>query len=621
MELVVCGVPFGSPNEKLALRQVKELGFTSVQIYTFWRDFEPRARGSFEWEALDRMVRLIQEAGLKYVPFLQMGPKYGSPDWWLADPNHFPLRCLEHGKDSKIESIWNPKFRPEISRVLEAFAEHYGPWDVLESIQPGICGDYGESIFPVLGNWPGDYHTHRGYWCGDKYAVSSFQRYLIKKHGSLGELNAAWRSHYGAFEEVQPFLKNRAPSRTAFHDLVAWYQESMTEFSEFWMSELRRVLPKTPAYMCTGGADDEPWLGALFSAQARAAARHGGGIRLTNEINKFDDNFRLTAHVHAACGYYGAYLGLEPVGPLTEMGVRARVYGSATYGNRQMFSYYGNFFNQKGEPLPGAAVFKNEAPLLRETRVERGIAFFWPIDDALIEGAMPAEIRQALVHLRRRYPVSPINEEMILDGALAEYGCLIMLGARSTRAAVLERIARWTTQEGGKLLAVGLCRDLELEPVRAFDAVFGIQPHSEEAWGHTDLPIRPAEGLPRLSKIPKFHVERGWLDLAEGTELISQAIPRDEQGGTRVHAISPIFRRRHEGGGEAIFYCGPVNLDIDPERCFADPGVLLALLDDMCEASGIEPLGTLPGELARGRVGDQLLILHPDRIEVRAASA
>ena len=45
--------------------------------------------------------------------------------------------------------------------------------DVLEAVMPGICGDYGESIMPVWGNWPGDYHTHLGYWCGGEDAIAA----------------------------------------------------------------------------------------------------------------------------------------------------------------------------------------------------------------------------------------------------------------------------------------------------------------------------------------------------------------------------------------------------------------------------------------------------------------
>ncbi len=110
-EIVVCGVPFETDQEVEALRQLKRIGVTSVQIYTFWKNFEPSGRGQFDWSFYDREVRLIQEAGLKYFPFLLLGPKYAAPQWWLDSPEHVGLRCLEHGKTSLVESIWNPEWR------------------------------------------------------------------------------------------------------------------------------------------------------------------------------------------------------------------------------------------------------------------------------------------------------------------------------------------------------------------------------------------------------------------------------------------------------------------------------------------------------------------------------
>ncbi len=614
-ELVVCGIPFDTPDETDSLRRVRELGFTSVQIYTFWRDLEPAGRGGFEWGALDRQVRLIAEAGLKFVPFLLMGPKYAAPEWWLADSRHVGLRCLEHGKDSPVESVWNPAFRLEISRVLAAFADHYLPWNVLESLQPGICGDYGEAIFPVLGNWPGDYHTHRGFWCGGDDATEAFRKHLKEKYRAIEMLNQVWRSRYADFEEIVPFLKHKSPSRTAYFDLISWYQESMTGYAEFWMAECRRIFPEIPAYLCTGGADDDTAIGALYAAQAKAAARHGGGIRLTNEVNKFYENFRLTAHTHAACSFYGAYLGLEPVGPITEQGVRARMFGSAAYGNRQIFHYYKNVFGNDNHPLPAAGAVRECVPFLQEQEVERGIGFFWPVDQALLEGSMPADAQSALIHIRRQYPVSPISEEMILDGALDGYSCLVMIGAASSRVAVLHKIAGWVRERGGRLLAVGLCRDLELGRVPEFEAIFGIEPASEDAWGHTGVEIQAVTGFPRLSQIPRFHCEHGWLGLGKGTEKIALAGERPGQSETRIHAVSPLFRKTYDNGGQAVFYCGPVNFHVDDQACFSDPGVILALLDDLCAMGGVQTLATKDNEIARSRVGERTLILHADRLD------
>lgn len=625
-EIVVCRIPFGTPGERDALRQVKDHGFTSVQIYTFWRGFEPAARGRFDWTTLDRQVRLIQEAGLKFVPFLLLGPKYAAPDWWLADPRHVGLRCLEHGKDSPIESVWNPAFRDEIRRALEAFAEQYRSWDVLESVQPGICGDYGEAIFPALGNWPGDYHTHRGFWCGGDDAVASFRQHLEQQYGALDRLNRAWRARYNSFAEVRPFLRQYALSRTAFFDFVAWYQDSMTRYAEFWMGECRRIWPATPAYLCTGGAEDDIGLGASFAAQAKIAAQHGGGLRLTNEANRFDYNFPLTAPTHAACRFYGAYLGLEPVGPLTEQGVRTRMFGSVAYGNRQVFHYYRNLFDAQNQPLPAAACVRDHAAFIGEREVERGLAFFWPVEQAVVEGAIPGEAREALLHVRRQYPVSPISETMILDGALRDYRCLVMMGVTSARATVLRHIARWVREDGGVLLAVGRCRDLELEPVEEFDALFGILPGSEDAWGHHHEQLHAPAGFTELGKIPGFHSEHGWLNLAAGTETIARAAEGDGGGSvpggavTRTWPVSALFQRVYPGGGQAIFYCGPVIFARDPEACFSDPGVLLALLDDGCALSNVRGLGTKTDELARARVGDRLFILRDGRMDSERSS-
>jgi hypothetical protein len=250
--------------------------------------------------------------------------------------------------------------------------------------------------------------------------------------------------------------------------------------------------------------------------------------------------------------------------------------------------------------------------LLVPQAVEKGIAFFWPVDQGLLEGAIPTEARQALMHIRRHYPVSPISEQMILDGALRDYGCLIMMGATTTRAEVLQTIAAWVTQSGGRLLATSLCRDLELEPVPEFDALFGITKDSEDAWGHATLEVRKVPGFEQLGKIPSYHSERAWLHLAEGTEKIAVAKERPGQSGTTIHAVSSLFRRTYGETGQAVHYCGYVNLEIDPQAAFADPGVALALLADFCAMSGVKPLGTKEGEIARGRAGDKMLVLRTD---------
>lgn len=614
MEIVVCGVPFGSDGEVKALQQVKKLGFTSVQIYTFWKEFEPK-EGVFDWAHYDRQVSLIKEAGLKYVPFILIGPKYAAPQWWLDHPDQKGLRCLEHDKLNPIDSIWNPALKPRISNALKAFSDHYLPWDVIESVQPGICGDYGEAIFPVIGNWPGDYHSHGGFWCGDDDAKESFRDWLRNKYASIDVLNSIWRSHYTDFESIVPVRPHMAASRTAHLDMVDWYRQSMTEFSDFWMAECRRYFPNIPAYLCTGGSE-EPEHGSLFAAQAKICANNSSGIRLTNEGNKFYDNYYLTAYMWSACRYYGAYYGLEPVGPITKRGVRERVFGSIAYGNRQIFHYYGNVIDANNDPLPAAEALKDYLKLGGEREyIPKAISMFWPTDRSVLEGIMPENIEKTLTFVRHKHPVNPVSEMMILDGALKNSPCLVMMNAETVRRPVLEKIADWVRNDGGILLTNGRVFDEELRPVESFDSVFGILPTSEEAIGHAEYYMNEIDGFENAKSIEHFHSAVGWMDLADDTEHMANTKPRINYSGTSTQLVSCMFRKKYQSGGMAIYFCGPTCFVPDPEAIMPDYGVFPALLSDVCKMSGVMTYELKEGEVARADIGGKMLILTEELIK------
>jgi len=54
-----------------------------------------------------------------------------------------------------------------------------------------------------------------------------------------------------------------------------------------------------------------------------------------------------------------------------------------------------------------------------------------------------------------------------------------------------------------------------------------------------------------------------------------------------------------------------------PAGAVRDPEVIAKLLDDVCDHSGVRPLGTLDGEIARARIGGKLLVLRETGIDVR----
>lgn len=613
-EVVICQLPFGEKNEMEALQKIKEIGTTSVQIYTFWKDFEPNARGEFNFEHFDRQVKLIKEAGLKYVPFLLIGPKYAAPEWWLKSDEHRGLCCLEHNKYSPIESIWNENFKKEISRVLKAFADHYVPMNVIESVQPGICGDYGEAIFPVQGNWPGDYHTHQGYWCGDADAIKSFRDWLHNKYANVEALNKAWRANYRAIDEIVPLLPHKYPSRTAYFDFVEWYRYSMTDFAEFWLKECKKAFGDIPVYLCTGGLE-EPEHGSLFSTQAKIAGRNGCGIRLTNEVNKFYDNFFWTAYTKNACEYYGAYMGLEPVGPITSNGIMARIFASAAYGNRQIFHYYYNLIDENDKPMDTFEIAKKYKGLLGERKMNQSAAFFWPEYYSTWNGGMPSTVKDALTFIRKRRNCMPVNEEMIMDGILSKYKILFIAIEYFTSKEALLKIAEWV-RNGGILFSAGLPKDIELEDVEEFNQIFGITNEFEQTYGHARQIIDDKSDFNTFVSIKDYPASKAWMNLDKDVVLLSSSIEEEGYSGTTIKKVSSAFYKKN-GDGLAIMYTGPLSFEEDSEMLFADNGVFKALLNDIVNNYSDDiDLGAAQGEIVRAEIDGVVYALREGQIEV-----
>lgn len=618
-EIVICQIPsFDRPDISDILRQIKQSGATSVQIYTFWKDFEPNKEGEFEWDYFDRQVNLLKAAGLKWVPFLILGPKYAAPEWWLKDSRHKGLVCLEHGKTSPIDSIWNPYLIGQIDRVVKAFAEHYLPMDIIESFQPGICGDYGESIMPVHGNWPGDYHTHPGFWCGDDAARASFKEACFKKYGNINALNKAWNSHYSDFSEIEPFLPHKATSRTSYFDQINWYRDSMTDFVDKWMQISRKYFPDTPIYMCTGGCE-APEHASDFAAQAKVCAKYNAGIRLTNECNRFFENFFCTSYTHSACEFYGAYLGLEPVGPLTPEGVKARMFGSAVYGNRQMMYYYYNLFKEpsfEGESIytGNTDAFMQHLHLLNETETKTDTAFFWQGYMGAFSDGIPPEIQPIATFLRKLTAISPVNERMIADGALDNYKLLIIPNGGFTDRETLLKIVSYV-KNGGTVLALGRMTDLELEPVREFDELFGIMPESDIGFGGARYDIINNGYFPGFAEVGGYNAGSGFIGLHPGTVDITRCeYNPNNYSGTTTAQMSSCFLREYiaENGkkGTAIAYFGPKEFVFDAQNLHSQKPVFPSFMKDvLSKYTDSKLLNTQPGEQARGFINGRLYAL------------
>ena len=431
----------------------KALSVSSVESYVDWAGVEPKL-GQWDWSKWDKQVDTLQKAKLKWVPFLIAGCAYATPLWFQNGPDGHVYRCLEHGKDSKVQSLFNPRLRPQIERFLKAFAEHYRDTGVIESVLLGITGIYGESIYPAgpEGGWTarltGDYHNHHGWWAGDSLAVAAFREAMRKQYSTVAALNTAWGTKHNSFDDVATFFPDKAPNDRARVDFVEWYQQVMTDWAVFWVKATRKVFPKTEIYLCTGG-DGNPFLGADFTAQTAAIAGEGAGVRITNEGSDYAHNFCITREVATATRHYGTFCGFEPASAVDSNGVIARIYNATASGARQLHDYIPNTLAGS----PGALInFRANAHFIvpRHPRLEAALYLSretWALEPAAIDRTL------ALSRvLRDASDIDFVTRRSAMDGHLRDYRVLALAESSVLEPKAAAAIETWV-RNGGTLVA------------------------------------------------------------------------------------------------------------------------------------------------------------------------
>jgi len=471
-------ITFGNDASESQAALFKSLGVTSVESYVTWESVEPE-KDKWNWERWDKQVEILKKYGLKWVPFLILGPAYSTPRWFRESDQHLGAVCLEHNIASKIESIWNPNLPKWIERFLYAFAQRYGKTGVIESVLIGISGDYGEAIFPVWGGgWtfkiPGVYHTHPGYWCGDEFARKSFREAMRRKYGSIEKLDEAWGTSFPSFEEleypplkVSPEIREDAPTppgefevkkpqdRRRWLDFLSWYRGEMTKWADWWLATTKKYFPDTEVYLCTGG-DAVPPHGSDFAEQCKVAGKNKAGVRITNEASDYAWNFYLTHWVASAGKFYGAFYGFEPASGVNEKGIVARIYNVVAAGARQLHEYNTNIISSEER----MRIFRENYPFLEkmpEPKVD--VAVLYPKTSLALRWA---DFPQRASLLRDIVDFDFIDETMLRDGALKKYKFLLIISGDFIEKEDLAIIRKWV-EEGGILFSCGVARMATVE--------------------------------------------------------------------------------------------------------------------------------------------------------------
>ncbi|HXX65357.1 MAG TPA: family 14 glycosylhydrolase, partial [Bacteroidota bacterium] len=458
-------------------RRFKNAGFSSVEFYLTWESVEGKGKDEWDFSAWDRQLEILKSAGLKCTPFLIAGPAYSLPAWYRNSKDFVGLRCLEHNIESKVSTIWDPRFMTYVERFLSHVAAHYRGSGAFEGVLLGICGDFGEAIFPVWhGGWPptiaGLYHSHSGYWSGDAYAKADFRDQMTKKFGGdLAALNASWGTSFRSFatvtmppvtvDPIEGFrvdeftLRGDFPTQTLqekrrWVDFIDWYRSSMTNYADGWMQIGRKHFPDLPVYLCTGG-DAEPSHGSQFAEQCRIAAANHGGIRITNECTDYGANFAGTDWVTTASHLYGNQFGFEPAGAVLDLGVVSRIYNASASGVDEFMSYSGNIYDVKAK----MDLFLRYLSLIKKGTPEKEGALLYPnIDLTLGRLDFQQEFAPTVSLVRDFADISFADDRLIEDGLLANVKWMIALNTHFCRQATLEKIRSWL-ERGGLLVAAG----------------------------------------------------------------------------------------------------------------------------------------------------------------------
>ncbi|MFA6239861.1 MAG: family 14 glycosylhydrolase [Candidatus Hydrogenedentales bacterium] len=448
------------PSLAVALENIREyaplaklLGFTSVECFVRWDLLEPR-EGEFDFSHYDTLVSAIQEHGLKWFPNLVITSAFALPSWYYESGGHNGLRCLEHQQLNQVPTIWNDDTKKHVVRVLSAFGKHYEAKGVLEAVRLGPSGNFGEAQYPAgagsaLGYHGEQMHAHIGWWAGDAFARTSFQEFLRTRYGTVDALNAAWGEGAASFDHIAPRLPETYATRRGRLDMTEWYTASMTRWCDFWAEAARAAMPNTPIYMSSGGWGFRE-AGTDFTAQSESMKKHGGGIRLTNETDSFEQNVYATRLAATAARLYGIPLGYEPAGYHSGRGTVARFFNTITTNGANLYTRHSVLFENS---FSVDRWIRDYPKLDRRADPLIEVALYYPetmnqLDDGTFRHLYAWGFNSRAAEIRRRVDVDYLDERLIRAGFLDRYRVLVFCWGNTIEDDVQRAIDAWIRKGG-----------------------------------------------------------------------------------------------------------------------------------------------------------------------------
>ena len=216
------------------LHRMKKLGVDIVRMAEFaWSRLEPQ-EGDYQFEWLDRAVRLFGDAGIDIV---LCTPTCTPPQWLF---HHYP-QIIQHGADGQKIPIGVRGHRCINSPIFRNFAEK-----IIRQMVSRYQGN------PHIVAWQIDNELEANH-CHCPVCEQSFRKWMERKYGSVKEINAAygnvvWSGEYSDMEEVKPptaaRLQWQNPSLTL--DFNRYASDSTVEYVQFQQRTIREIDSDVP---------------------------------------------------------------------------------------------------------------------------------------------------------------------------------------------------------------------------------------------------------------------------------------------------------------------------------------------------------------------------------------
>lgn len=443
-----------APSVESQIR-LKNIGLVANEDYIAWGAVE-REPGQWVWKQHDAVEQTLHQAGLKYVVYNWVH----FPPVWLREQKdkRTLMRCLEHGQETYYLSIFDPRTIQWYDHFYKNVREHFG--GRVDDIYACILGPYGEGNYPLHGSaWVVNLgHCHEGYWCGDSFAIESFQIAMKRRYGKISLLNQAWGGTHRSFNEVRPPRElsdeKFRPSLQALPtsqdkrrwlDFITWYHQAIIDFAEQSLKTVLKYFPAEKIRMKPGGnygsVNPLPW-GTYCPGYAKMAQPYRIVLQPADcQGAVFGDKWMGTAYQ-----FYGVKECTEPAGNLDDKAFVRRMFSDASCGAAQLFSYE---FERHSTNI------QNYIRLFTGKSGETEIAVYCPTTLYRLGVNLQPTI-EASYPLRDLCDYDVLDELLIADGALTtnRYKAFILFQAEIIDQSILEKIDAFR-RAGGKVIAVG----------------------------------------------------------------------------------------------------------------------------------------------------------------------